>query len=108
MRLIGLVVMFLVFTGWTLFVLASYGVPGLISLLSENGLAQQIFVDLCIGVIVAWTWLVPEAKRLGITPWGYLIVTPIVGSIALLAFLIQRELILRRSVTPGATASAAR
>lgn len=87
---------------------SSFGLPGCIWLLSENGLAQQIFVDLCIAAIVAWALLMPEVKRLSITPWGYVIATPFVGSIALLAFLIHRELVLRRSVTAGASAAAAR
>ncbi|MDX2008807.1 MAG: DUF2834 domain-containing protein [Myxococcaceae bacterium] len=107
MRLVGLVLAFLAFTGWTLSIVAQLGFPALASLLSENGHAQQILVDLVIAVAVAWVWLVPDARALGMNPWPYVIATPVTGCIAVLAFLIHRELVLRRSVSGGASPAAA-
>ena len=97
MRLAALVAVLVAFTVWSLIIVAPEGLPGLLALLSDKPWGQQVFVDLCIALTVAWTWLVAEAKAHGIAAWPYLVATPFVGSIALLAFLIHRELKLRRS-----------
>lgn len=103
MRLVALLAALVAFTTWSLIIVAPEGLPGLLSLLREQAWGQQVFVDLCIALTVSWTWLASEARARGINPWPYLIATPFVGSIAVLAFLIHRELVLRRGVTVGAS-----
>lgn len=96
MRLAALIGVLVAFTGWSLVIVAPEGLPGLFALLRERPWGQQVFVDLCIALSVSWTWLSGEARARGINPWPYLIATPFLGSIAVLAFLVHRELVLRR------------
>lgn len=92
MRLAVLVVLFLAFTGWTLSVVASSGPIGFIPLLGREPWAAQMFVDLFIALFVAWSWLRHDAKARGIPAVPYFIGTLAFGSIAVLAYLIHREL----------------
>ena len=103
MRLAFLVTVLIAFTTWSLIIVAPEGLPGLFTLLKQQPWGQQVFVDLCISLSVAWLWLIPEAKARGINPWPYLLITPSVGSIALLSFLVHRELVLRRAASQPAT-----
>jgi hypothetical protein len=96
MRLAALIAVLVGFTTWSLVIVAPEGLPGLASLLSEKPWGQQVFVDLAIALTVSWVWLVEEAKARGMSAWPYLVATPFVGSIAVLAFLVHRELVLRR------------
>ncbi|MCA3012046.1 MAG: DUF2834 domain-containing protein [Myxococcaceae bacterium] len=91
MRLAALVVALVTFTAWSLVIVAPEGLPGLFAVLSERPWARQVFVDLCLALTVAWAFVGPEARRLGLPLWPYLLATPFVGSIALLAFLVHRE-----------------
>lgn len=106
MRLAALIVILVAFTAWSLVIVAPDGLPGLFALLRERPWGQQVFVDLCIALTVSWIWLVPEARARGIPAWPYLVATPFVGSIAVLAFLIHRELV-SRTVKGSATPSIA-
>jgi hypothetical protein len=107
MRLAALVAVLVGFTTWSLVIVAPEGLPGLVSLLSEKPWGQQVFVDLAIALTVSWVWLVDEARARGMSAWPYLVATPFVGSIAVLAFLIHRELVLRRGLQSGGSAVAA-
>jgi predicted small integral membrane protein len=95
MRLAALVCLLVGFTVWSLVIVAPEGLPGLFALLSDKPWGQQVFVDLAISLSVAWAWLVDEAKARGISAWPYLVATPFVGSIAVLTFLVHREVKLR-------------
>jgi hypothetical protein len=92
MRTAALVLALLAFTGWSLWTVADDGLPGLFTLLETKPWGRQVFVDLCIALSVAWVFLRPEAQRLKVPLWPYLVATPFVGSISLLVFLIHREL----------------
>jgi hypothetical protein len=106
MRLAALIAVFVAFTTWSLVIVAPEGLPGLLASL-RGPWGQQVFVDLCIAIVVAWAWLVPEARSRGINPWPYLLATAFTGCIAVLAFLIHRELVLRRGLQSNASAIAA-
>ena len=97
MRLAAVIVVLVAFTAWSLVIVAPEGLPGLLALLRDLPWGRQVFVDLCIALSVAWLWLVPEARARGISPWPYLVATPFAGSISLLAFLLHRELVVRRT-----------
>ncbi|MBL8940835.1 MAG: hypothetical protein JNM69_40200 [Archangium sp.] len=92
MRLAVLVVVFLAFTGWSMSVVIGSGPIGFISLAGREPWAAQMLVDLSIALFVAWSWLRHDAKAHGIAAWPYIVGTLAVGSIAVLAYLIHREL----------------
>lgn len=100
MRLAVLVVLFVAFTGWSLSVVVGSGPVGFISLAGREPWAAQMLVDLSIALFVAWSWLRHDAKARGIPAWPYVIATLAVGSIGVLAYLIHRELVGRRSAVP--------
>ena len=93
MRLAILVVLFIAFTTYSLFVCASDGFTGFITLALREKWGMQILIDLGISLTVAWTWLRHDAKDKGIAAWPYQVGTVLVGSIAVLAYLIHRELV---------------
>lgn len=105
MRLAALSAVLVTFVIWSLVLVTPEGLPGLWALLARPW-GQQVFVDLCISLVVAWTWLVPEARARGIAAWPYVVATPWVGSVAVLAFLVHRELAGRQAGKPSAQLSA--
>ncbi len=106
MRLVVLVAVFVVFTGWSCTIIATQGFWGLASVLSREPWSQQLFVDLSISLIVAWSWLRHDARARGIAAWPYIVGTLAVGSISVLAYLIHRELVGRREQRPLTAAGA--
>jgi hypothetical protein len=97
MRLVGLVVAFVLFSGWSLTIVYSDGLAGLLSLLVRERWSVQLFVDLAIASTVAWAWLATDAKKQGLTAWPYIIVTVALGSVGVLAYLIRREWAVRQA-----------
>jgi hypothetical protein len=101
MRLAVLLVVFVSFTAWTLTIVAGQGFAGLFSLLGREPWAAQLLVDLSLSLLVAWSWLRHDARARGIAAWPYLVATVAVGSVAVLAYLIHRELAGRRLPAAG-------
>lgn len=97
MRLALVVVIFVAFTSWSLGIVFSSGLVGLIAVVGKEPWAAQMLVDLVISCSVAWVWLSGDAKARGISPWPYIIATAALGSIGVLAYLIHRELVGRVS-----------
>jgi len=97
MRLIALVLVFIAFTTWSFSIVASQGLAHLGGLLSQDPWAVQLLVDLCISLAVAWTWLREDAKARNIPAWPYIVATLAAGSIGVLAYLIHREVVSRRT-----------
>lgn len=50
----------------------------------------QEFLDLCIALLFVSSWMVADARRRGARAWPYLVLTPILGSIAPLMYLVMR------------------
>lgn len=92
MRLAILVVVFFSFTVFSLFVTVSDGFSGLLGVVMREKWGLQMLLDLAIALTVAWTWLRHDAKARGITAWPYQLATLPLGSIAVLAYLVHREL----------------
>ena len=82
----GLVVLFIAFTGYSVFVTVAEGYWGFLTLAMRERWALQVVLDLGIAITVAWAWLRHDAKARGITAWPYQLAT------AVLAYLIHREL----------------
>jgi hypothetical protein len=95
------VVLFVTFTGWSLGIVQSQGLGGLLSVLQREPWSVQVLVDLVITSVVAWAWLRVDARAQGIAGWPYMLATACAGSIGVLAYLIHRELALRRVVSRG-------
>lgn len=85
-------VAFLVFTGYTLVVIATHGFGELIDVHAQGGWAVQIFLDLILASAMFWIVAVPDARARGINFWPYLLLTPLLGSIAPLAYFVRRGL----------------
>lgn len=95
MRLPILVVTFVVFTAWSSWLTFDDGLAGLTALLETNDWGKQIFADLCISLFIGWGFLRSDAKKHGLPSLPYVVATPFLGSIAVLAYLIHRELRVR-------------
>ena len=102
MRVLLLIVALVSFTGWSVWWIHDEGLIGLFHLLRDSDWGAQIFVDLGITLTVAWSLMAADARRHGLRLWPWLIATPFLGSIAVLAYLTRRELHLRarRSTNP--------
>ncbi len=52
----------------------------------RNLWGNQIWLDLLLSISTCWFFAVPEAKRLGMRPWPWLVLIVCTGSVGLLAF----------------------
>ena len=97
MRLAVLIVLFVAFTVWSTTVAIAHGPFGFLTVSLAHPWAMQMLVDLSIALFVAWSWLRHDAKQRGIPAWPYILGTVALGSIAVLAYLIHRELVGKRA-----------
>ena len=91
-RLALALVALVVFTAYTLSVAAQHSLLGFLSDHARGGWSLQVFLDLCVAATSFWVIGVADARRRAIRPWPYLLLTPLLGSIAILAYLVHREL----------------
>jgi len=96
MRFIIPLVVLVPFTIFSVFVVADQGLWALVEA-HKAGWCLQVFLYLVISATICLTYIVPEAKQRGINPWPYVALTPILGSIVLLAYLVHRAVVERRS-----------
>ena len=92
MRLAALVLTLVAFVVWSLWLVHDEGLAGLFTLLRDHDWGAQVFGDLSVALIVGWAFVQKEARARGVPVLPYIIATPFVGSPALLACLIHREL----------------
>jgi len=83
---------FIAFTGYTLFVVVNHNFFGFLADHEKGGWSLQIFVDLVCAAISFWIVAVPDARARGINPWPYARLTPLLGSVAILAYFVHRSL----------------
>ena len=86
------IVAFVVFTAYTLFVVANHNLFGFLADHQKGGWSLQIFLDLCCAAISFWIVAVPDARARGINAWPYVVATPFLGSIAIFAYFMHRSL----------------
>ena len=77
---------------YSLVVAATHGLDGLIATHAQGGWAVQIFLDLVSAAIAFWIVALPDARARGLRVWPYALLTPLLGSIAILAYLVRRSL----------------
>lgn len=75
----------LVFLLFSLYAISVEGVFGFWTEHTRNFLANQIWMDLLLAVGIAWFFVVPQAKALGMRPLPWLVLIASTGSIGLLA-----------------------
>ncbi len=81
------------FAIWSTAVGIDHGYFGFIDVALREPWAMQMLLDLTIScTLVLALWLVPDAKRHGISPWPYVVATCALGSIGPLAYLVHRGL----------------
>jgi hypothetical protein len=87
----------IVFTAFTVYCGIAEGPLGFVQLALGHEWGMQMLCDVGISLVVASFWIVPDARKHGISPWPYLVGCVGLGSIAALAYLVHRELLgLRR------------
>lgn len=58
--------------------------------------AGQVFLDLTIACGLIGVWMIKDTEPLGGVRWLYIIAIPFLGSLAILPYLIHREIVLKR------------
>ncbi len=80
------------FTAYTLSVAAQHSLLGFLADHARGGWSLQVFLDLGMAAASFWVVGVPDARARGIRAWPYAALTPVLGSIAILAYLVHRGL----------------
>jgi hypothetical protein len=83
---------FVAFTAYTVVVAVNHSLFGFLADHAQGGWSLQIFVDLVVAAACFWVVAVPDARSRGIKVWPYVVLTPALGSIALLGYLVHRGL----------------
>lgn len=102
-KILLLSIALVVFTGWSVTIIADRGYLGFLTVARQEPWAAQMLVDVTIALTLFANWLVPDARRRGITPWPYVVAIVGLGSIGALAYLLHREI---KAVRATATARA--
>lgn len=82
----------LLFTAYSLWVVAGYGYTGFLALAWREPWAMQMLLDLVIACSFGLGWMFADAKKHSITTWPFVIVTVFLGSIGLLGYVVVRGL----------------
>jgi protein-S-isoprenylcysteine O-methyltransferase Ste14 len=99
LRLFSLIAVFAAFTIYTTLVVLDQGYFGFLELAMTGGWAAQVFIDLCIALLLFAIWMVPDAREHGIPAWPYFLAVLTTGSVGALAYLVHRTL-KEQSVAP--------
>ena len=97
----------LVHTVITVLASIDYGYVGLWKHALADWGARQILSDLMVSCLLLTAFIVPDAKKHGITPWPYVIATAPMGSFAPLVYLLHREWVTRKAGARARVAAAA-
>ena len=84
-------VAFLVFTVYTVNVAMNHSLLGFLDDHAKGGWSLQIFLDLVCAAISFWIVAVPDAKARKISPWPFVVATPLLGSVAIFAYFVYRS-----------------
>ncbi len=81
---------FVAFTAYTISVAAQHSLLGFLADHARGGWSLQVFLDLCVAAVAFWVVGLPDARSRGIRAWPYVVLTPLLGSIAILAYFVHR------------------
>jgi len=76
------------FSVLTLYAVAQVGYVGIFEYHRHSPAGWQVFADLVVALVLVLTWLVPEARRAGRSPWPWVVVTLFLGSLGPLLYLV--------------------
>ncbi len=82
------IVILIPFSILTLYALMEVGYIGLFEYHLHSPAGWQVITDLVIACVLVLTWLIPEARRNGINPWPWVVLTVFTGSIGPLLYLV--------------------
>ena len=99
LRLFSVITMFAAFTIYTAFVVLDHGYTGFLELAMTGGWGAQVFIDLCIALLLFTIWMVPDARERSIPFPPYVVAILTTGSVGALAYLVHRTL-KEESTTP--------
>lgn len=106
-RLFSLIIVFAAFSAYTAMVVVSHGYTGFLELALAGGWGAQVFIDLCIALVLFMFWMVPDARHRDIPFAPYVIAVLTTGSVGALAYLVHRTLKQDAGVARRAPRSAA-
>ena len=92
LRLFSVIAVFAAFTIYTAIVVMNHGYTGFIELAMTGGWGAQVFIDLCIALVLFVIWMVPNARERGIPFAPYVLLILTTGSVGALAYLVHRTL----------------
>ena len=92
------------FTIWSTLVGIEHGPLGFLTVAAREPWALQMLIDLGIAATIASLYVVRDAKKNGINPLPYVLVTVALGSIGLLAYFVRRNFASDVSGSPARTA----
>ena len=92
LRLFSLLAVLAVFTAYTAVIVINHGYTGFLELPEQGGWAAQVFIDLCVALILFVVWMVPDARERGLPSLPYVLAILTTGSIGALAYLLHRTL----------------
>lgn len=92
-------VVLVAFGGYSLWVIAGWGLTGFLALAAREPWGMQLLLDLAIACWFGGTWMVRDARRRGIAAWPFVVVTVLAGSIGLLGYAVLRGLLTPRRGT---------
>jgi hypothetical protein len=79
------------FLGFALYVLAQTGVAGFLQAATANLATVQISLDLVVALSLVSVWLWRDAKARGVSPYPYLALTVVLGSVGPLLYLTLKS-----------------
>lgn len=80
----------IVFTAWSLWLVAGESPVGFLTLSWREPWAAQMLTDLAVACFLVSIWMVRDARARGIPAAPYLLATLLLGSIGPLAYLVHR------------------
>ena len=78
------------FGAFSIWVVAGYGYLGFIALARDEPWGLQMLLDLVIACSFGAGWMLGDARRRGLAAWPYVVLTVLLGSIGLLAYVVAR------------------
>lgn len=91
LKLIGLIVVLVAFGVFTDLLVYKDGYTGFLRLAARDDWGLQMLLDVSIAIGLFAFWMIPDARRRGITPWPYFVACIALGSIGALAYLVHRQ-----------------
>jgi len=91
---------------WTVHCLIDAGLLAILPVITSSAWSNQVWFDLLLAICAALAFLIPEARRLNMYVWLWLIIVAASGSIGLLA-MMARVCYLRASAGSASAAESA-